>query len=242
VLFDGRSSGLNCVEQGGLRWLHRVEADEQKSGLRWLRWLRCGKSSFGECGAQGFRKLRLGEELRTNRAAVEFIGPAGEVARVCVGDGSLQTAATAVGVQQQPRFGGKLGERVDGAEAGIDRVRRDDGTPEGVLLRGAEQQFGGATVEQKAVPEAGEPRIPGEDCRRLPVGEAAGALVEIVPVVQGSRGALVGGQNGPAALQRLLNLPGQLGGRFHTPFIRLPDAENAVRDARVWSGNPSSSP
>jgi hypothetical protein len=139
VLFDGRSSGANCVEQGGLRGLHQVEADQQKSGLRWLR---CGESSLVECGAQGFGKLRLGEVLRAGRATVEFIGPAGEGARVCVGDGGLQTAAAAVGVQQQPCFGGKLGERVDGAEAACRAVwcaiRRDDGAPESVLLRGVE--------------------------------------------------------------------------------------------------------
>jgi hypothetical protein len=47
-------------------------------------------------------------------------------------------------------------------------------------------------------------------------------------VVQRSRGALVGGQDGPAALERLMNLPGQRVRIVHTPFIRLPDAENVV--------------
>jgi len=61
------------------------------------------------------------------------------------------------------------------------------------------------------------------------------AMVQIVPVVQRSRGALVGGQDGPAALERLMNLPGQRVRIVHTPFIRLPDAENVVRDARLLS-------
>ena len=69
----------------------------------------------------------------------------------------------------------------------------------------------------------------------LPVGEAERALVQIEPVVQRSRSALVGGQDGPAALQRLMNLPGQRVRIVHTPFIRLPDAENVVGDARLLS-------
>jgi len=140
-------------------------------------------------------------------------------------------------MQQQPCFGGKFGERVDGAKALCRAVRRavlcDDRAPEGLLLRGIEQQFGGVAVEQKAMPQAGEPHIPRENRRRLPVGQAVRAMVQIEPVVQRSRGALVGGQNSPAALQRLMNLPGQRVRIVHTPFIRLPGAENAVRDART---------
>jgi hypothetical protein len=135
-------------------------------------------------------------------------------------------------VQQEPRIGGKFGERVDGAQAACRAVRRavrcDDGAPEDVLLRRVEQEFGGGTVEQKAMPEAGEPRIPGEDCRRLPASEPERVLVQIEPVVQGARGALVGGEDGPAALQRLLNLPGQRVRIVHTPFIRRMVAENVA--------------
>ena len=229
-LLDGRPGGCNGVEQGGLRGRLRVEADEQKASWR-------SEAAGGECGAQGLWELRLGEELRAGRAALELAGPAGEGARVGVGDGSLQAASATVGVQQQPCFGGKLGERVDGAKALCRAVRRavlcDDRAPEGLLLRGVEQQLSGLAVEQKAVPQAGEPGIPRENCRRPPVGEAERALVQIVPVVQGARGALVGGQDGPAALQRLMNLPGQRVRIVHTPFIRLPDAENVVRDARI---------
>src|SRR5208283_6215353 len=83
------------------------------------------------------------------------------------------------------------------------------------------------------MPQAGEPHIPRQNCRRLPVGETVRSMVQIEPVVQRSRGALVGGQDGPAALQRLMNLPGKRVRIVHTPFIRLPDAENVVRDART---------
>ena len=120
----------------------------------------------------------------------------------------MEAASATVGVQQQPCFGGKLGERVDGAKALCRAVRRavlcDDRAPEGLLLRGVEQQLSGLAVEQKAVPQAGKPRIPRENRRWLPVGEAARAMVQIEPVVQRSRSALVGGQDGSAALERLM--------------------------------------
>jgi len=113
----------------------------------------------------------------------------------------------------------------------MDRVRRDDRAPDRVLLRGVKQQLGGLAVQQLAMPQAAQPRIPRQDRRRLPVSEAKRALTQIVGAMQGPCGALIGGYDGPAALQRLLHLPGQLGGRVHTPFIRLPVAENATAEA-----------
>ena len=82
------------------------------------------------------------------------------------------------------------------------------------------------TFEQEAMPEAGEPGVPGEDRRRLPVGRAEGLLADIVSVAEGAGGSLVGSEDGPAARQRLLDLRGQRVGIGHTPFIRLAGAEN----------------
>ena len=69
------------------------------------------------------------------------------------------------------------------------------------------------------------------------MGEAEGALVHIELAMQGARGALVGGDDGPALLQRLLNLPGQRVRTVHTPFIRRRGAEN-VAGQRVGSRVP----
>ena len=108
-----------------------------------------------------------------------------------------------------PCAGSKLGQRVDGAEACIGRVGRDEVAPKSVLLGGVEQKFRGEAIEQEAVPDAGEPCIPRENCWRRPVGYAERALLQIELVMQGARGALVNGDDGPALLQRLLHLPGQ---------------------------------
>jgi len=86
---------LHRIEQRGLRRRLRVEPDQQKSCLRWLRFV---ESSFGVCSAQCFRKLRLGEDLRAGRAAFELAGPAGERACVCVRYGSLETVTYPVGM------------------------------------------------------------------------------------------------------------------------------------------------
>lgn len=97
-----------------------------------------------------------------------------------------------------------------------------------MLLGGVEQKIEGVAVEQKAVPDADEPGIPREDCRWLPVSEAEGELLQVELAMQGARGALVGSDDGPALLQRLLNLPEQRVRTVHTPFIRRAGAENAA--------------
>jgi hypothetical protein len=60
------------------------------------------------------------------------------------------------------------------------------------------------------------------------VGEAEGALVEIEGATQGAGGTLIGGEDGGAARQRLINLGRQRGGGGHTLFIRLMEAEKAA--------------
>ena len=114
---DGRPGGCNGVEQGCLSGCLRVEAGQQKASWR-------SEAAGGECGAQGLGEMRFGDELRAGRAALKLAGPAGESTRVGVGDSSLQAASATVGVQQQPCFGGKFGERVDGAKAERRAVRR----------------------------------------------------------------------------------------------------------------------
>lgn len=97
-----------------------------------------------------------------------------------------------------------------------------------MLLRGAEQEFGGAAFEQKAKPESFKPGIPSEDGGRLPVGDTEGVLVEIEGMAQGAGGALVCGEDGRVGLERLLNLRGQRARIIHTPFIRFVAAEKVV--------------
>ena len=147
--FDDSAGSADGVEQGGPCWSDGVESDEQEAGWRI-------KQVVRKYSAQSFRKLRFGEELRAGAAAFELAGPAGEGARVGVGDGGLQTAAGAVVVQQTPCIGGKLSEGVDGAQTercAVGRVvGRNDLAPEGVLLGGVEQQgwiewVGGVTVQ-----------------------------------------------------------------------------------------------
>jgi hypothetical protein len=62
--------------------------------------------------------------------------------------------------------------------------------------------------------------------------------VEIEGMAQGARGALVGGENDPAARQRLLDLLGQRVGIVHTLFIRLkglekPGAKIAISSSSI---------
>jgi hypothetical protein len=176
-------------------------------------------------GAKGLGKLCVGSVAGAGAAAVELGGPVGESASVAVAGEGGQTGATALLMQQEPGFGGGLGERVDGLEPGVGDIVGDEGTPQGVLLRGTEEQVGGFALKQQLMPEAGEPCVPGQDGGRLPEGKAARTLAQVEVVQQGAGGALVGGEDVRAMGQSVGDVLGQGGGPIHTPFIRLPVAE-----------------
>ncbi len=221
-LAEDGAGGAEGIKQGELRGCLGVEADEQKTGPR-------AQLTVGQCGAERLEKLGLGEVTEARAAMVEFVGPAGEGAGVGVAGEGREAVAGAVGVQALPGLGRGLGESFDRAQAGGCRVGGDDGAPEGPLLGVVEQQAGGVAFEQKRVPEAGEPGVPGEDLRRVPIGPSEGVAMAVEGVAQRARGALVGGDDGAAVLQCFEDRPGQRWGTGHTLFIRLAGEEKRVR-------------
>ena len=165
------AGGADGLEQGYLRGRFGVEADEQ---IVRVREARCCAAMGGAEGFGSWASVRYcaRAQRRSNSATQRA------KARVSELPGKDREAlAAAVVVQQLPGVGGGLGERVDGAQAGGGGVGGDDCAPEGVLLRGAEQQVGCAAFEQEAVPEAvvqvSHARI-GGGCQTVQAEGAAG--------------------------------------------------------------------
>ncbi len=222
-VFAGVADGLN---ERGLGGRLGVEADQQNAG-------RESEFAGGDRGDKQLGQLSLGEVAIAGATALELRGPAAEGLSVEVAFVIAQAPAASIGVQQQPGIRGGLSERVGGLEAGGVGVGRDEVAPQSTLLGRAKQQVGGAAVEQQAVPLAIEPRVPGQDLRRLPVSEIESALAEIEVAAQGAGGTLVGGENGPVAREGLFDLGRQRAVGGHTPFIRLAVAEKAEHTDRA---------
>ena len=129
----------------------------------------------------------------------------------------------------------RASRRGGGLRTGLSRQPRCR-APERMLLRRVQQQRGGVPFEQQSAPEAGGPGVPREDRGRVPVGEAEGLLAAVVCMAQGAGGALVAGEDSPAARQRFENLGRRRVRIIHLPFIRLRGLEN--RDTNWRSPKP----
>ncbi len=81
---------------------------------------------------------------------------------------------------------------------------------QGVFLV-AVSEFGGVAFDGRRYQRLRRARCRLGSARRLPVGAAVGAVVQVEGAAQGAGSALVGGEDGGAAIECLLNLWGQRG-------------------------------
>ncbi len=197
---------------------NEVKADQEKAGRQFES---AGIDRRGQC----LRQLRGADVSGAEVEAFEGARPVSEGAGIGRAGRGAQAPLRLVGVQARPRTGGELCERVKRSQCRIARSGGNDRMPKRVLLRPIEEKLCGVSVQQKAMPQRGEPRVPRKNCRGRPVGESQGLLPQLECVAEGACRALIACKHCPAARQCVGGGLRQRSVRIHRAVIPCARAE-----------------
>ena len=140
-------------------------------------------------------------------AGAEDVSPVGEGARVVRGGEAAEVGEGFVVCGEGPGGAGESGEGVCGAECGKGGAGSDGLAPEGVFLRGVEEETGFDAVGEESGPLVVEPGVPGEDSDGW-VGGELGAEGSGCPLGGGEESGSARGGLCDGGQQRLLRVVG----------------------------------